>query len=249
MPRAHLTIVFKLDTFNVILALEHIQQVFVERGLPLDGEVDGRSLKLPKVTEWLRKRGSTTFNLVGEAYEFDLGVVRNFNLDFLEIQSVAEPTVSWDAWASPFISDPNFIMAWVADSEYEHWQNAYHPLQYTAVGKSYAHLPMRSNGLPYPLEEQIIDTSANPGRRCLRNGYIEVVGGLMWLGELFWALTGASKDRVDRAFPWLQTSHPTPSVVRIHADEGYFRSAEGISARHQVDLRAVLFPSTVPVSP
>lgn len=247
MPRAHLTIVFKLDTFNVTLALEQIQKVFAEHGLPQDAKVDGKSLMLPKVAGWLRKQGSTTFNLVGEAYEFDLGVIRSFNLDFLEIQSVAEPMVSWDAWASPFISDPNFIMAWVADSEYEHWQNAFDPLQYTAVGKSYAHLPMRSNGLPYPLEKQIIDTSANPGRRCLRNGYIEVVGGLMWLGEPFWALTGASKHRVEGAFPWLQISHPTPSVVRVQSDEGYFRSAEGSSASHQVDLRAVLFPSAVSV--
>jgi len=133
-------------------------------------------------------------------------------------------------------------MAWLADSEYDHWQNAKDPLQYTAVGKSYAHLPMKSSGLPYPLEQKIIDTSANPGRWRLCDGYYEAVGAVMWLGEPFWQLTGADKTGVENA-RWLRASKPVPSVTCLQAANECFTTADGASGELQGKLRSLLFPA------
>lgn len=94
---------------------------------------------------------------------------------------------SWDAWVSPFLGDTRFVQAWITDAEYDFWQNASQILEYEAVGKPFRHLPLISNGLPPPLQGQNIDTSSNPGRTIIRQGYIEAVGSKMWLGQLFWA--------------------------------------------------------------
>jgi hypothetical protein len=126
------------------------------------------------------------------------------------------------------------------DAEYDHWQNADDPLQYTAVGKPYAHLPMKSNCLPRPLEQSIIDTSANPGRWCFHDGYIEAVGSMMWLGNPFWSLTGAKQQRVQNT-PWLQTVQTAPSVLKIQAAEHCFTTADGTIGELQSKLRSLLF--------
>ena len=119
--------------------------------------------------------------------------------------------ISWDVWAAEFTGNPNFVMAWAADCEYDYWQNAEDPLQYEVARMPYAHLPTKSNGLPYPLEKAIVDTSANVGRKRFRNGYIEAVGAVMWLGEPFWPLTGADKKQVENV-PWLHAFDFTRTV-------------------------------------
>jgi hypothetical protein len=179
-------------------------------------------------------------HLTGHGFEFDLGTLGDFELDFLKIRGITKPRVAWDDWATQGISRLDFNMAWVADSEYEHWQNAYDPLQYTAVGKSYAQLPTVSKGLPYPLEREIIDTTSNPRRRLLRRGCIESVGSVMWLGESFWQITGADKRHVADAH-WLRVFNLAPSVVKLQAAERSFTTAEGASGELQSKLRLLLF--------
>jgi hypothetical protein len=105
--------------------------------------------------------------------------------------------VAWDDWVPGFAGDADFVMACVVDVDYDHWQNANDPLEYEVVGKSYAHLPLRSNGMPYPLDGMEIDTSRNPGRWCFGMGYIEAVGARMWLAPSFWELTGADRTKLE----------------------------------------------------
>lgn len=100
------------------------------------------------------------------------------------------------AWVRPLSELREFRASRVYDDEYEFWQNAADPIQYKGSGRSYAGLPMKSNGLPYSVEQMVIDTSANPGRRIFRQGYVEAIGAIMWLGEQFWSLTGARKQDV-----------------------------------------------------
>jgi hypothetical protein len=133
-------------------------------------------------------------------------------------------------------------MGWIADSEYQHWQNAYDPLQFKSVGKDFSHLPMKSNGLPYPLEQSIIDTSNNPGRRVIQNGYYEVVGSVMWLGEPFWGLTGADRTAVEHA-DWIHKSSPRSSVIRLQVADEAFVEGTGRSGELQGKLRLLLFPN------
>jgi hypothetical protein len=242
MSKEQLTIVFRNGQLSVNLVLNGIMAVLEENRLPLTGfAMYGERTSIMDALSRLRKARRSTFNIVGHGFSFHLASVHNFDLDFLEIASTTGSRITWDEWAQPFIGSDDFIMAWLADSEYEHWQNADDPLQYTSAGKSYEHLPMVSNGLPYPLERRVIDTSANPGRRILRRGYIEVVGAVMWLGEPFWSLTGADRKQVENA-PWLEVSHPTPSVIKLQVGEPCFTSAEGAGGQLQAKLRSLLFP-------
>jgi len=139
----------------------------------------------------------------------------------------------------PFTDSPDFVMAWVADREYDYWQNAEQLYQYTAAGRSYEGLPLISRGLPFPHDEAIIDTSRNPGRRAMRHGYIEVVGAVMWLGEPFWRLTGVDKKQVSDA-GWLRILDVSPSVTKLEAAEHCF-TAESGNAELQARLRLLLF--------
>src|SRR5262249_762748 len=140
--------------------------------------------------------------------------------------------IPWDEWTGQFIDDMNFVMAWTANADYDYWQNAEDPLQYTAKGRGWDHLPTKSNGLPYPLEREIIDTSGNPGRWTLRSGYYEAVGSVMWLGESFWKLTGAKKDEVTGA-AWIQVSNPVDSVTRLEVLRKCFSSDAGFERELQ----------------
>ena len=236
-----LKMVFSYENLCAKSALTRIQGVLAKYGISPSGfYVDDRPVDLIEITN---RFSEPCFDVRGQECEFLSGSLPCFDLDFLEIKSI--PKIPLEEWASEFIASDGFISGWIFDEEYDHWQNAQDPLQYTAVGRAYEHLPMRSNGFPYPLEQQIIDTSANPGRWLFHNRYIEAVGSTMWLGERFWQLTGADRWKVETALS-LRVSHPSPSVVRIQASDSCFTSAEGESGEIQERLRALLFPNSVP---
>ena len=140
-----------------------------------------------------------------------------------------------------FLANPAFVMAWVADIDYDFWQNADDPLEYGARNQPFDHLPMRSNGLPYPLQQTIIDTSNNPGRYALRRGYHEAIGHVMWLRAPFWSLTGADRRQVENQ-EGLSRSHPSADVLRIQAFPRCLQTSEGESGKIQRSLRDLLFP-------
>jgi hypothetical protein len=241
MRPEQLKIIFKYGTFTPRLALTGIQAVFVRHGMPItDFTLHNESVHLTSLPSKLEKSNRNTFNLIGQGFEFLLGSVRHYHLDFLQIKSANAPSRPWDEWVGEFSTNPNFVMAWVVDSEYDYWQNAEDPLQYTSVGKSYAHLPMKSNRQPYPVEKEIIDTSINPGRWCFRDGYIEAVGSVMWLGAPFWQLTDADQKRVANT-PWLQVQEPAPAVMRIQAAKQCFTTPDNSSGELQARLRSFLF--------
>ncbi|WP_240791765.1 MULTISPECIES: hypothetical protein [Pseudomonas] len=73
---------------------------------------------------------------------------------------------------APIFGVQGFIQAWVSDIDYDFWQNATDPLEYECAGRSLFGLPMKSNGLPPPLDQMEIDTSGNPGRNVLGKGIL-----------------------------------------------------------------------------
>lgn len=241
MAVEELTIVFKHGTLDAEFALQAIRAEIAERHVPSSGfELYEAPADLAEVWPRLKKAGRKTFNLVGRGFMFHLGSVRNFQLDFLGIKSAGEQQLTWDKWASRFIGNPNFVMAWVADAEYEFWQNAEDPLEYTSRARPHEHLPRKSNGLPPPLEQTIVDISANAGRRLLRMGYYEVVGAVMWLGEPFWQLTGADRARVNQAQEF-RVASLLPTVIRLEAAAKCFTTDEGRAGELQLRLRSLLF--------
>jgi hypothetical protein len=242
MREEQLTIICKFGSLSVEAAIVRMQTMLARHDVPFTGfALYGEPVDLPSALSQLEKSQRKTFNLTGQGFEFHYSSVLRNGLDHLTIKSSVPSTISWDEWVTQFTGNLNFVMAWVVDSEYDHWQNAKDPLQYTAVGKPYAHLPMKSNGLPYPVEQKIIDTSTNPGRWLFRDGFIEAVGSVMWLGAPLWSLTGADQKQVMNA-TWLRVSNPAPAVVRLQAAERCFTTADDGSGELQSKLRSLLFP-------
>lgn len=229
MASEQLTIVLEYERLGVEAVIETIQAVLTRHSVPLNSDIRRIKAQRPK-----------HLNRTIQNFEFDFGSVTKFKLDVLGITSAETPAFPWDDWVASLAD--HLVMAWVADANYEHWQNARDPLEYTAVGKPCAHLPMISNGLPFPLDQKIIDTSGNPGRRILREGYIEAVGSAMWLGDLFWARTGADKNSIIGA-EWIQVTSVADSLIKLQAAEDCFTTSEGLAGDTQRRLRSLLFPS------
>jgi hypothetical protein len=98
------------------------------------------------------------------------------------------------------------------------------------------------------LEQMVMDTSQKPGRRQIRQGFIEFVGSIMWLGESFWRATGVRKGPL-LSQHWLQVDELAGGVVRIRAAEKPFATDTGDAGEIQRKLRALLYPSSsLPVS-
>jgi hypothetical protein len=101
-------------------------------------------------------------------------------------------------------------------------------------------------GAAEPLTKDIVDTSANPGRSELRNGFIESVGSVMWLGDGLWQALGKSAPDWS-VLPWLQVE-AAGGYVRIQAAEHPFSSATGADGERQDGLRTLIFGTAVAAS-
>ncbi len=182
-----------------------------------------------------------------QAFQIDIGTlafhfvsVRAYSHDLLEIRERApRRSVSWDEWVSAFAVNYSLVQAWVSDIEYVRWQNAEDPLEYKAAGKSTAGLPMKSNGLPPPLEQMIVDTSRNPSRRVVRKGYVEAIGGTMWLMPSFFERVGRDiRQRLESA-EWVNISSARGGLLRLQIGNGLFEDSSTEGA--QRELRGILF--------
>jgi len=243
MAREQLKIVFKYKTLDPQMAIRRVAEVFVRYG-GKSPEFELSGLKLSELQLLSKLKSAVSFDIDGHGYNFILGSLPKFQLDFLIIRSTSEATVTWDNWSSEFVGDADFVMAWIVDVDYDHWQNAVDPQEYEVVGKSYAHLPLRPNGMPYPLDRMEIDTSRNPGRWRFGTGYIEAVGSIMWLGSSFWELAGADKGKLENV-TWLKRFEQTPNTSKIEVADGCFTTGEGEFGERQLLLRSLLFPQQV----
>jgi hypothetical protein len=247
MANEQLKLVFKYDTFDPQWTMRRVAEILVCHGIGApEFESDGLKLSTPRLLSKLT--GVTDFDVTGHGFNFIFASLPRFQLDLLIITTTDGAIVRWDDWVSGLIEGDHFVMAWVVDIEYDHWQNAVDPQQYEVVGKSFAHLPLRSNGMPYPLDRMEIDTSRNPGRWRFGAGYIEAVGATMWLGTSFWELTRADKRKLDN-LKWLQCFEETQSVTRIKAADRCFTTGEGELGERQLALRSLLFPYQIPDRP
>lgn len=174
-------------------------------------------------------------------YEVQYGPVTTADHSILIVEPAEGMQTDINRWGECIVAIDGFVHGWIVDREYDYWQNATDPLEYMTRGRSYAHLPMKSNDLPYPLEQMIIDISQNPGRRVMRVGYVEAVGYVMWFGEPFWRITGTSKQKVISQ-DWLKCEDRPGGILRVQAAEQPFTSAEGEQGEIQRRLRQLLFP-------
>jgi hypothetical protein len=235
--------VFQLHALNIELALINLKKLLLEDSIPPDGfELFGESVNFSDISRRLGELKKSNFLITRGEIEFILASLANFNLDFLSVRVPERKYAFWDTWANIFFAQNYFVMAWIADANYEFWQNAEDLLEYSAQGMPHQHLPKKSNGLPAPLERIIVDTSNNPGRRILKNGYIEAVGSVVWLGDRFWQLIGAD-DFTWMSASWLKISRPIPTILRVQAADRCFDTADDPSGSIQRNLRRYLFPN------
>lgn len=122
---------------------------------------------------------------------FQFGSIRRFHHALVHLQEkVHGVSGSWENWLDPFLRSEAFIQAWVSDVEFDHWQNAKDLSFFTDRKDKLAAVEIISNNLPPPLTKDIVDISNNPGRRVLKQGYVECVGLSMWLSKKFWGKAG-----------------------------------------------------------
>jgi hypothetical protein len=205
-------------------------------------EVLSVELKYSDVAKALKSKGASDFRAILEPGLLEYSSNPSFMFSRLDVRNIVVDEEDAEKWISPFIKEKLLVQARIYDTEYNFWQNAHDPLQYKSSNHSYDGLPMVSNGLPFPLEQKIIDISNNPGRWKLKQGYIESVGSTMWLGEQFWNKTGADRASVLSA-DWLKTEN-IDSAIKVKAADIPFDTAEGQSGELQNKLRLLLYQNS-----
>jgi len=202
-------------------------------------DIGGDEIRLEDVhAEFLGTEGDD-FSVEFAGGEIFFAQVANHKLARLELSNVVTSVADADSWLSALLVDPNFVQARLYDHDYSYWQNATDPIQYEGSGRSMAGLPMISNGLSYPMNQDIVDISGNPGRSVLRMGYIESVGAVMWLGEGLWKTLGRPTPEWKRIAS-LQVAG-RPGVTRVQAASQPFTSSSGAEAELQLALRQLIF--------
>ena len=109
------------------------------------------------------------------------GEIAKNKLNVLYIKSLPIQFERLETLVISLIQELPVIQAFIHNHEYCYWQNAEDILEYESADKDHSKLPKISNGLPFPLEQEIINISNNPGRRIFRHGFKEVVSSPMWL--------------------------------------------------------------------
>ena len=241
MFKVRLDAVYPFDSPEVVTAAEAVAEVLSRSGESIspmklnDIEVDANRLGRA-----VAKNGRPTFRLSFPKAAARLGRVRNHNHSFLLLD--VQVSKDWRTVVAALSRLGPLVSACLFDVEFEYWQNAFDPLQFKAGGRSMDGLPMKSNGLPYPLERQVVDTSRNPGRRVIRQGYVEAIGHRMWLGpEYFSRVPGADRDAIMNA-DWLQVTELDNGILEVVASDEPF--TDDSTADIQNRLRRLLFPTT-----
>lgn len=139
-----------------------------------------------------------SFNISCGNLTFHVVTVANYDHVLFQVES-QKNDIDWSSWIDEFIGLKGFVQAWIVDVEYDYWQNASDPLEYKSRGKSYEGLPLKSNGLPPPLEQLEIDTSNNVGLRLICDGYVASIGAKMWFSDWFLSKINRKIDSVIEA--------------------------------------------------
>ncbi len=95
--------------------------------------------------------------ITGSGFNFNFLQNGGADLDQIQIDSDADrlqPMFADRLVKSVLAMNPAFTQASLVDRRYEHMQNMYDPLQFRALGIPINALPMKSNGLPPPLEKK-----------------------------------------------------------------------------------------------
>jgi len=224
-------------------AFEALQSIVsVVRRLGRDTTFDdyGKQVPAERMLRRVEKQGRWRGHLETADFYLQFGVVGPHEHCFVTIEELKPGAAgSWDVWVEPFLSKEGFVQASIYDTEYDRWQNAESLQLYEFAGRDYSHLPLIPKDVPSPVHTMMVEISRNPGRWSLEQGYVEAIGSVMWLSDIFFERVGMDhKDRLASA-EWVGLSEPAPGIVRIQATESCF--VDEITAKTQDRLRALLY--------
>lgn len=227
-----------LDVFNTVL------QALADLNLQAKFSVHGAEVGVKDLKTKIMQKNSwpSGVSLNGVCIKF--GVLPALEQCFVVLEETTFcKNKFWGRISEYFIFVEGFVQAWISNLEYDYWQNANDPLEFQIAGRAYAHLPQKSNGLPPPLDQVEIDTSMNPGRTELKEGYVQAIGRLMWLSNVFWEKVGTEKLT---CIPFLEkegfsVSELENGVNVISCHEEFFDES---NSRKQIFLRNALFGSS-----
>lgn len=186
--------VFDVESISGLQMLALVEELLSKFSSPTVFFLHGVKIDIKTLEKKILKKKSWPSGLVSGGFELRFGLLPALGYCFLVLEeSEGHGNTKLEEEIRPILNVEGFIQAWVSDVEYDFWQNATDPLEYECVGRPLSGLPMKSNGLPPPLDQMEIDTSGNPGRNVLRQGYIEAIGSTMWLGNLFWERAGVDR--------------------------------------------------------
>ncbi|HEX4158051.1 MAG TPA: hypothetical protein VHY79_06220 [Rhizomicrobium sp.] len=226
------------EPLDILGVFHAIKDVLAQIGIrPNFQTYEGTPVSEKRVKARLPRYGIPYLRVDGLALQ--AGNIPGWKQSFLMVDEKSPGTASsWDQWVAPFLGCPNFVQAWVADTEYNYWQNAEDTMLYTSAGRDMSGLKLKSNGQHYPSERVIVDTSENPGRWEFRQGYIEAIGSPIWIGENLWRAIGENRENELRALDWLHLTEPQKGVLRVEYD---FQFIDEATAAKQNALREAIY--------
>ena len=215
---------------------EYSEKLVIEEYLLIQG-------KFSEIGEMLNDYNSSEFNISFVDHEGTIEYGNNSTKEISRVKINFLITSEDDAekWLTPFIDEGLLIQARIYDKEYDFWQNAYDPLQFKANNKSYKGLPMISNNLPPPLNQEIIDTSQNPGRLTIKHGYIEFIGSVVWIKKQLLVSLNVYDKILELNENWLEVSRLNHDVFKLKVADSPFNNDKDDSITIQNKLRSILY--------
>lgn len=243
MNKMSIEINFKCESFGSALEVwSYIDDWYKTLGhVSVKNDLTGTWLKSGDISSSLKRTTTNRFSYsVGDgAIFYNNSGSANGQIGKLLVHDLIGDTLEAELLLKHFFSDSRYTSARVFHRDYEFLQNETDIDYFIRKGLDYKHLPIKNNGLPFPLEKEIIDISTNPGMRLFNFEFIEVVGSTMWLSERFWEVTGTSKRKVlsSNLFDITELNN----IVKIIAQDKPFSDWKGEEGERQNQLRSLLF--------
>jgi hypothetical protein len=140
-------------------------------------------------------------------------------------------------------NDTGYIYSVVTDYDFHSWQNAATPYSYIMANKPHEHIPrLPGQELGKDLWNERLDLSSNPGRTVFHMGYVESIGGVMYVTDKLTALTQGNLTELHQ-LPFLKIDD-WGTCLRLELDPELLAHAENDAnlCSHMDAVRAILFP-------
>lgn len=217
-----------------------IEQSLLDLGKGEDHKFYGKNILPGKISDILRESREAHFSYSNSLFDVHYASVWRFNLSFISICFDDGEVGDLFCRNPHFIKLDSFRSLRFFGYDYEYWQNANDPIEYEAHNKSMEGINAYHDEA---LNHTYIDTSANPGRRVLRDGYIEAVGHEMWFGKSFWEATGSSLAKLLETID-CAAEEIGENVHKIKFQAKPFTLSSGDEAKLQHEIRDILFPKS-----